>query len=297
MTALARPGLEARRAKGWLGAHKWLLARRVSQVVVIALFLSGPWFGVWILKGSLASSLFLDTVPLADPFVLLQSLVAGHALAATALIGAAVVVALYGLVGGRAYCAWVCPVNPVTDLAHWLAERFALPKGWALKRTARLWLAAGALAASAATGTVAWEFVNPVTAASRGLIFGFGYGWLLVAAAFAFDLFVSRRGWCGHLCPVGAAYGLLGAASLVRVSAPARAKCNDCMDCYAVCPEPHVITPALKNMAARPVVLSGDCTNCGRCIDVCSKDVYRFGWRFETFAATGLKCSGLAAVR
>lgn len=295
MIAKARPGYEARRVKGWFGAHKWLLARRASQAAAVGLFLSGPWFGLWILKGSLAASLFLDTVPMTDPLILLQSLAAGHALATTALIGAAVVVALYAVAGGRAYCAWVCPVNPVTDLAYWLAERFALPKGWALKRGARLWLAAGILAASAATGTVAWEFVNPVTAASRGLIFGFGYGGLLVAAVFAFDLFVSRRGWCGHLCPVGAAYGLLGAASLVRVTAPARARCNDCMDCYAVCPEPHVIAPALKDMTARPVILSGDCTNCGRCIDVCSKDVYRFGWRFGNTVASGSVRSGLAA--
>ena len=41
-------------------------------------------------------------------------------------------------------------------------------------------------------------------------------------SVFFFDLFVSRRGWCGHLCPVGAFYGLLGTTVLGRMrSAPA----------------------------------------------------------------------------
>jgi ferredoxin-type protein NapH len=49
-----------------------------------------------------------------------------------------------------------------------------------------------------------------------------------------------------------------------------------------VCPEPHVLVPALKPRApdASIVVRSGDCTNCGRCLDVCGEDVFRFGTRF-----------------
>ena len=48
-----------------------------------------------------------------------------------------------------------------------------------------------------------------------------------------------------------------------------------------VCPEPQVITPALKG-SGTPVITSGDCTNCGRCIDVCPDDVFRFSHRFAT---------------
>ena len=55
------------------------------------------------------------------------------------------------------------------------------------------------------------------------------------------------------------------------------------MDCYAVCPEPQVISPALKGAGKniRPVILSPNCTNCGRCVDVCSKDVFGFSTRFN----------------
>lgn len=284
MSARPHPavGLEARRAKGWLRAHRYLLLRRASQIGFLALFLTGPWIGLWIVEGTLAGSLTLGVLPLTDPFVALQSLVAGHWPAATALLGAGIVLGAYALVGGRAYCAWVCPINPVADAAHWLHRRLGLTKGWSPRRQTRLWLMATALAVSALGGTIAWEIVNPITMLHRGLVFGIGAAWVLVALVFVFDLVVSRHGWCGHLCPVGAFYGLVGRASLLRVGAVDRAACNDCMDCYAVCPESHVIAPALKGgPGSSPVILAPDCTNCGRCIDVCAEDVFAFTHRFR----------------
>jgi ferredoxin-type protein NapH len=88
--------------------------------------------------------------------------------------------------------------------------------------------------------------------------------------------------------------------SPVRVTAVRRAHCNDCMDCYAVCPEMQVIKPALKGAArgTGPVILSPNCTNCGRCIDVCSKSVFRFGVRFDDreVAPSPAKAGGVAQV-
>lgn len=274
------PGAAAVAAKGWFGAHRWLLLRRATQLGVLALFLAGPWFGWWIVKGNLASSLTLGVLPLTDPFVLLQSLAAGHAPLRAALVGAAIVLVFYALVGGRAYCAWVCPMNPVTDLAAWLRRRLGLQAGLRLGRRGRyLWLAATLLAA-AATGTLAWELVNPVSLLQRGLIFGLGVGWIVVLGVFAFDLFVAPRGWCGRLCPVGAFYSLPALLSPLRVVAHRRDACNDCGDCFAACPEPFVIKPALKGVGgAGPVITAGACTNCGRCIDVCAPGVFRFGLR------------------
>ncbi|MBZ0125302.1 MAG: 4Fe-4S binding protein, partial [Rhodocyclaceae bacterium] len=128
---------------------------------------------------------------------------------------------------------------------------------------------------------LAWELANPVSMFHRGLIFGLGAAWAVILAVFLFDVFVMKDGWCGHLCPVGAFYSLIGKVSLVRTAAVKRAACNDCMDCFAVCPEPQVIRPALKGVdGAGPVIADANCTNCGRCIDVCSKDVFAFGTRF-----------------
>jgi ferredoxin-type protein NapH len=79
---------------------------------------------------------------------------------------------------------------------------------------------------------------------------------------------------------MGAFYSAIGRFAILRVSAAGRARCDDCADCYALCPEPQVIAPAMKP-GASPVVLSPACTNCGRCIDACSRNVFRFTTRFD----------------
>jgi len=277
------PGPEAIRKWGWLRAHRWLLLRRISQLTVLGLFLVGPWFGIWIIEGSLASSLIADAVPLTDPLVLLQQLVAGQLPVLTGFVGAGIVLLFYMLVGGRVYCSWVCPINAVTDAADWLRARLGFKSLGNLSRSIRYWLLGGILAATAVSGMLAWELINPVSMVFRGLVFGMGGAWGMVLAIFVLDLFVSRRAWCGHLCPVGAFYGLVGDLSLVRVGALAREKCDDCMDCFAICPEPQVIKPALKGApkGIGPVILSGNCTNCGRCIDVCARDVFSFTTRIH----------------
>jgi ferredoxin-type protein NapH len=288
---MASAVLPAVPARGWWRAQRWLVLRRASQAGVLGLFLLGPWTGVWIMTGDLAASRALDLVPLTDPLVLLQSLLAGHVPQATALLGAAFVLTFYALAGGRVYCAWVCPLNVVTDAAAWLRRGLGLRGGATFSRRTRTALLAGVFVGAYATGTLAWELVNPVTGVFRGLLFGMGYAWAVLAAIFALDAFVGARAWCGHLCPVGAFYGLIGETAVVRVSAARRAECNDCLDCHAVCPEPQVIGPALHGTAhgRGPVILAGACTNCGRCIDVCNRNVFEFSTRFHNGAGAAVR--------
>ena len=277
-TAEARTYAATRR--GWLFAHRIWLARRASQLLVLAIFLTGPWFGLWIAKGNFASSEILGVLPLADPFIFLQSLFALHKPILLAVIGVATITAFYLIVGGRAYCSWVCPVNVVTDSAYWLREKLGLTRDRKLDKRTRIWVLVAALLASLLTGTIAWEFLNPVSLLQRGIIFGIGAGWGIIAAVFMLDLFVTRRGWCSHLCPVGAFYGMIGSASLIRISAIQRTACTDCGACFKACPEPHVITPALKGTGTH-LILSGDCTNCGACIDSCYVDVFEYASRLS----------------
>ena len=279
---VARPGREAIEQHGWLSAHKWLLLRRATQLTILLLFLLGPWLGWWIVKGNLASSLTLGILPLTDPFVLAQSVAAGQWPYREALIGVGIVLAFYLLVGGRVFCAWVCPINVVTDTAAWLRRRLGLKGGKVPDARLRYVLLCAVLLAAWLTGSMVWEWVNPVSMVQRGLIFGFGFAWGVVLLVFLYDLLLASRGWCGHVCPMGAFYALLGRGALLRVSAAKRKDCNDCMDCFAVCPEPQVIRPALKAVGqTHPLILAADCTTCGRCIDVCGKEVFRFTTRFD----------------
>jgi len=261
---------------------KWLLLRRASQLGILLLFLIGPWFGLWVVKGNLSYSLTLGVLPLTDPLLVVQSLAAGHVPYRDVLIGAALVAAFYLLVGGRTFCSWVCPLNMVTDGAAALRRRLGLKSGRAPAARTRYWLLGGIVLVSAITGSIAWEFVNPVSMLHRGLIFGMGTAWIAVLGIFLYDLLIASRGWCGHLCPMGAVYTLIGAVALPRVTAGKRAACDDCMDCFIVCPEPQVIRPALKGTdGITPIILDANCTNCGRCIDVCNRDVFRFTTRLS----------------
>jgi ferredoxin-type protein NapH len=283
------PGRDAIERRGWWHAHRYLFLRRLTQTALLASFLTGPLLGVWIFKGTLASSVLLDRVPLTDPLVLLQQLTTRHAPEATAFTGVAIVLAVYLLAGGRSYCSWVCPVNPVTDLAAWLRRRLGIDNGLLLRTATRWWILAIVFFVSATTGTIAWELVNPITTLWRAAVFGVGLGVISIGAIFLFDLLIARNGWCGHVCPVGAFYGLVGKVSLLRVAAPGRARCDDCMDCFAVCPESHVIAPALRGdkFGRGPIILSGDCTVCARCVDVCPEQVFTLTHRFDTRLDSG----------
>ena len=271
-------GQQAIAKKGWLGAHKWLILRRISQLGILTLFLAGPLFGTWIVKGNMASSLTLDILPLSDPYVMLRALMSGNTPTQAGLIGVVIVLVFYLLVGGRVYCSWMCPVNMVTDAAAWIRRKLGLKVSSQFSRSSRYWLLALTLILPLITGAIVWELFNPVSLMFRGIIFGMGWAWMVIIAIFLFDLFISQRGWCGHLCPVGAFYSLLGTKSILRVSASKRDQCDDCNDCFVVCPEPKVIRPALKGAerGISPLIDEMNCTNCGRCIDVCDEDVFNF---------------------
>jgi len=186
------------------------------------------------------------------------------------------------VVGGRVYCSWVCPVNMITDAAGWLRRRLGLHPVSSMSRNTRYWMLGLTLVLPLISGTIVWELVNPVSMMFRGIVFGIGWAWLLLIGIFVFDLVMARDGWCGRLCPVGAFYSLLGRRSVVRISAAEREKCDDCLDCFAVCPESQVIKPALKGAkeGVGPLIDAPNCTNCGRCIDVCAQNVFRFDTRF-----------------
>ncbi|MDH5751446.1 MAG: quinol dehydrogenase ferredoxin subunit NapH [Deltaproteobacteria bacterium] len=264
--------------------ERYLLARRIIQLGVPALFILGYRFDLGIggrelIQGNLSASRILDALPLADPLAVSQLLLTGRIPHADVLWGALVVILFYWVLGGRAFCSWVCPVNIIGDSASWLRARLDIPPGFTLPRQLRYGLLALALFLSALTGVAAFEWVSPVGIIQRGLIYGMGLGWLAVAGLFLFDLLVLRHGWCGHMCPLGAFYSLVGRFSLLRIRFQ-KDTCTSCGKCHRVCPEPQVL--ALKPLAQKGRVLSGNCTNCARCIEVCPEGSLSFAPRWKT---------------
>jgi len=257
---------------------RYLILRRITQIGLLFLYFAGNAYGWEILQGTLSSSKLFDTIPLSDPFAILQMLCAGALIGANAVVGAIIIVLFYAIIGGRAFCSWVCPVNMVTDLANWLRRKLLLDKAerkvW-VSRNSRYWVIGLSLIVSAVTGLAAFELVSPITIFNRGVIFGMGMTGAVLIAIFLFDLFAVKNGWCGHICPLGGIYSLIGRFSLIRVKHE-QPNCTLCMKCKEVCPESQVLFMIGKESAT---VNMGECSNCARCIEVCDDDALRFSIR------------------
>lgn len=262
---------------------RWTLARRAVQLTLLLLFAgTARWgwtvFGTPLLDGTLSSSTIAGVIPLSDPLALLERLFAGHLPTVTVLTGAAIVLVLYGVIGSRTFCGWICPMNIVTDAADWVRRRLDLEADVVrLSGLVRYGLLAASLLLSAALGTAAYEAVSPQAWLWRDLVFGSGLAALSVASAiFALDVALMKHGWCGHLCPLGAFWALVGRivrrpALRVRFEDEA---CTRCGDCLRVCPEPQIIR--FVELSKTRAIPAGECLNCGRCIAVCPEDALRF---------------------
>ncbi|SMP89050.1 ferredoxin-type protein NapH [Epsilonproteobacteria bacterium SCGC AD-308-O04] len=259
--------------------YRYLILRRLVQISLLVLYFGANAWGWIILQGNLSSSRIFDFVPMSDPYAALQMLAAGAVLSLDLLLGVAIATVFYLLIGGRAFCSWVCPINMITDAANFLRRKLDIDRVQGIRQPAsrnlRYWILALSLVISFVMGVTAFEFVSPISMVHRGIVFGLGFGWAAMLIIFLFDLFVLKNGWCGHVCPLGGFYSLLGKFSLIRVHHQEE-NCTLCMKCKIVCPEHQVLHMVGKESLS---VLSGECTNCARCIEVCDDDALGFSIR------------------
>lgn len=289
-----------------LWKNKFLILRRLVQVGILGLFILGNYAVLelrnhqeekkqWVqntynqevkgsilgkenlssvLSGDLSFSKVFGVIPLSDPFATLQLFVAGGVVAVDLWLGFLIVVGFYGIFAGRAYCAYVCPINLVSDFASFLRRKLGLNalKGVNIPRGLKYGVLVLALILSAIFAIPAFESINPVSALHRGVVFGMGFGILGVALIFLFDLFVLKNGFCGHICPIGATFSLIGKFSLLRIKHNA-SNCTKCMECIKICPEPQVLDMIGKESVQ---VKQMACLRCGRCVEVCQDDALKF---------------------
>lgn len=257
---------------------RYLISRRITQVGIMALYILAHVYGVKILEGNLSSSVLFGSIPLSDPFAMMQMFFAGSIITMDVFIGALIITIFYGLLGGRMFCSWVCPMNIVTDAANLLRRKLgisAIQKRVYMSRNIRYWVLGLSLVLSFLMSLTAFELVSPISILHRGLVFGMGFGFTVVLIIFFFDLLVHENGWCGYVCPLGGFYSLIGRYSLLRVEHDAE-KCTECMECKVVCPEKEVLFMIGKSSE---MVKMGACTNCARCIEVCKDDALNFSIR------------------
>jgi ferredoxin-type protein NapH len=244
-------------------SFKWIIARRLVQVSVIAL-IATPLLGLTFFQGNLSAAALFG-IGLADPLAFLQASLAGRVFVASFLGSALLVSAFYLITGGRTFCGWVCPVYLITEIGDKFRGRLGTGGRSYPLATVR-WSFAVTLALSLATGIPLFEVLSPIGISTRAVMFKALLPLLLVAVILVVEMFVARRIWCRSLCPAGGFYSLLGRFSPARVGFT-RSLCTGCGKCSRVCPVEEVLVPALVDGERQ--VVSGDCTRCGDCIDIC----------------------------
>lgn len=269
-----------------LKRHGWTIARRVVQIAVLVLFCLPMLVAGWSLFGQFiggdleaatpAEGLFFGTlssstiagVTLLDPFAALQIAAASKSFDLSWLLAALPVLVVYGLIRGRAFCGWVCPVNLISEGVDWVARKLKIKRIDApIPRHAKIWIALGVLVLSAVTSVAAFEVINPISAINKGLVLGSSVGlWVLLAIVLV-ELLWARRVWCRSICPLGGFYELVGKVGLVNVRME-HDKCTQCGLCQRKClADPAILDDVIAGEDC--VVRAGDCMACGACVDAC----------------------------
>lgn len=197
----------------------------------------------------------------------------------TVLPGVALVVLL-----GRFFCGWACPYLPIlaaSNAARGLLFRLGIPTlDFKLPRLTSRVLLVGVLLVGSLLGMQLVPLVYPPAVigreAFRAIFYGsFGSGALLVLAAFLFDTFISRAGFCRSLCPGGAMFATLGTLSPLKVHNE-RSRCTDCTVCDVIC-----------NLGQSPMQnrLDSGCERCGKCIASCPTKA--LSWRLTVPGRNG----------
>lgn len=273
---------------------RWTRLRRIVQAAAVALFaapvIAAGWslFGASVggddplptpadlpFFGSLSSS-SIGGFSLLDPFGVLQVVAASKTFSLDWLWAALPVLIVYGLIRGRAFCGWVCPVNLLLEIEDALRRKLGIEVHEApVPRRAKLWVALGVLALSALTSVPVFEAFSPIGALNKGLLFGAVTGLWVLAAIMLAELFWGHRVWCRALCPLGGFYEAIGRAGLVNVKFDGEA-CIHCDACTRSClADPAILEPVLAGRDA--IVRAGDCMACGACVDACPAGALAFG--------------------
>ena len=245
---------------------------------------------IQILEGTLNGSRLLG-FHLIDVFTTIEVFLATHHMPINMVIGTVSIILVCLLIGGRTYCSWVCPYGILSEIGEKLHNTLVKKKiiqERQFDNRVRHFFWAIFLILSFTSGYLVFELINIVGILSRFIAYGWSVALSWVAAVFIIEVFFARRAWCKYLCPIGTTYGYLGTISAVRVEW--NDNCDHCMVCHDVCFENQVLELTKSKYdkqreelgIKKEIVAGGDCTLCGRCIDVCHADALSYTFRLKS---------------
>jgi polyferredoxin len=179
------------------------------------------------------------------------------------------------ILGGGAFCGWICPLGALQDLLRWISRKLRLPQVRVPDRLHRILgygrylVLAGILWATISTARLWFTDYDPYRALfSLDWLFEFDWAhqwraYLAVIGVLVGGLFIPRL-WCRYLCPLGAIVSLLGNFSILRIRRSETA-CKGCGVCKRPC-------PVNIDVANADPVISSNCIGCLECLEVCPWD-------------------------
>jgi len=268
----------ARRARSrWLD-HR--LARRLVQVGASAIVLFVTLERVAAGRGATQPEALCPLGGLETSFRLVTGTgYVPHVHASNVVLGIAVLVLAFA--ARNAFCGWLCPlgflqelvsgasrlvqrrVRPVRQGVRWLKAN-ARPLA-VLDRPLRLvkyGVLAWAVGGAALWGVMVFRDVDPWFALLELIRLSVVPAVAILGVTLVAALFVDRP-WCRYACPLGAAAGLVGAISPVRIERVASA-CTSCGICTRACPMGLPVATADR-------ITSPDCNACLECVGACPR--------------------------
>lgn len=265
---------------------RWIVVISIHLTFFLSFYLD-----IQILEGTLSGSRFMG-LHLADVFTSMQIFLATNHLSVNGIIATLTIVFVYLIVGGRAYCSWVCPYGLISEIGEKIHDTLVhkhIIKNRTFNHNVKYFIWAIFLMLSFVSGFLVFEVFNVVGILSRFIVYGWSIALIWVLVIFLVEVFYSRRVWCKSICPIGTTYGLIGWASATKIKWDAD-KCDHCMSCHNACFENHVLEITKprydKQRDEQDIhnhyVISGDCTLCGRCIDVCGSEALSFDFKLKS---------------
>jgi polyferredoxin len=263
----------------------------------VQLFFLFSWIAVFLLTRQQLESGVPDLFLLTDPLVAALTMGASQIIVPTMAVSLIFVV--FTLVFGRAFCGWICPLGTLIDLSARILrpreDRFSQATHHRMQQIKYLILT---VMIFGAIFSAQWIYLlDPLVLLFRGMTAGVypalnavvpeswlsdglrmnyhGVAFAPVALLLGVLLLtgITPRFYCRYLCPLGAFYGLLSRAPLLR------RRVTGCDGCHAINTEKECVTGCrMGAVPANHYTQNHECIRCMSGRSFCHKEAIHFDW-------------------
>ncbi|MDE6018416.1 MAG: 4Fe-4S binding protein [Muribaculaceae bacterium] len=205
-----------------------------------------------------------------------------------ASLGATVVWIVATMLFGRIYCATVCPVGTIQDIAIWIRrkvnpkKKFRFEEGNKFRYAVLVAYLGSLIVGILAVGYVIepWNIMRNAASLVRpddtamtwgaigiSLAIG-GAAGITAIVAILIWAWLGGRNFCTALCPIGTALGCMHSQALMHIAIDPD-KCISCMKCEDICSAKCI-------KVEQRIVDNSRCIRCFDCTAVCPNDAIRF---------------------